>query len=127
MNSRKVGPASSSAPQPKLTKDQFIALRSLARGRWVQSNEIAWKFNRSWRYVQLSNISLEAVHLLQIRGLAIKGKCCWKCRRNVYLLTEAGLKFVTHANTPIQHHSAIGGASITKPSVISRMLYWLGR
>jgi hypothetical protein len=120
-------PANHVTKQPRLTNDQFIALRSLAKGRWVQSQEIEWKFNRTWRFVKLSEKHLDAVYSLQLRGLVTKGKCCWKCRRDVYLLTESGLEVVSQANSPVQPRSVLGVASIRKASITSRLLYWLGR
>lgn len=127
MNRLKSKPPSQAKARERLTKYQFIALRSLAKGRWVQGNTIQWKFNRTWLSVHISDTFLDAVKSLQIRGLAIKGKCCLKCKRDVYLLTEAGLQLVSHANSPFQHRGVTRGAEINKPSITSRLLYWLGR
>lgn len=123
MNSQ---PAVRAAAQPRLNKEQFVALRSLAKGRWVQGQQIEWKFNRSWRFVKFSKTSLDAVFSLQLRGLATKGKCCLKCRRDVFLLTEAGLKFINEANSPGQQLRVLTAAA-KKPSITARVLYWLGR
>ncbi|RMM39235.1 hypothetical protein ALQ79_200766 [Pseudomonas amygdali pv. lachrymans] len=119
-------PANLASGYPRLTQDQFIVLRSLARGRWLQGNQIEWKFNRSWRFVNPSKTSLDSAYSLQLRGLVTKGKCCLKCRRDVHMLTEAGLKFVSQANSPVQS-AQHGIASISNPSITSRLLYWLGR
>lgn len=127
MNSPKSNGASLVAAKERLTKDHFIALRSLAKGRWVQGNPIEWKFNRTWLFVKVTKTSLDAVDTLQTRGLAIKGKCCLKCKRDVYLLTEAGLDLVSQANSPTQRRVESNSAVLKEPSFISRVLYWLGR
>ncbi|MBJ2203762.1 hypothetical protein P5706_34340 [Pseudomonas sp. ChxA] len=127
MNTLQSKPPSQDEARGRLTKDQFIALRSLAKGHWVQGSAIQWKFNRTWLSVHVSNTFLDTVNSLQIRGLAIKGKCCLKCKRDVYLLTEAGLQLVTHANSPYQNRQVKREAAIKKQSITSRLLYWLGR
>lgn len=127
MNTLQSKPPSQDEARGRLTKDQFIALRSLAKGHWVQGSAIQWKFNRTWLSVHVSNTFLDTVNSLQTRGLAIKGKCCLKCKRDVYLLTEAGLQLVSHANSPFQHRRVTREAAIKKQSITSRLLYWLGR
>lgn len=71
------------SPAKRLTKDQFIALRSLARGRWIQGQPIEWKKSRTW-----------GIGLLGM-GLAECSVCCDSCRRPTIRLTESGHSFAS--------------------------------
>lgn len=75
--------------QARLCNDDFKALRSLARGRWVQGREIYWKFNRTWSCVPFSNAALDAAFRLIEMGLVENFVCCPACGE-VFQLTQAG-------------------------------------
>ncbi|WP_199918252.1 hypothetical protein [Pseudomonas veronii] len=75
--------------QVRLSNDDFIALRSLARGRWVQGREIEWKVNRTWLCMPFTSAALDAAFRLVEMGLAEKFVCCSTCGE-VLQLTQAG-------------------------------------
>ncbi|MFC6478589.1 hypothetical protein ACFQDN_21730 [Pseudomonas asuensis] len=75
--------------QARLCNDDFKALRSLARGRWVQSREIDWKINRTWTCIPLSDVALDAALRLVQMGFAENFVCCSACGE-VFQLTQAG-------------------------------------
>ena len=75
--------------QARLCNDDFKALRSLARGRWVQGREIAWKINRTWSCVPLSGAALDAAFRLVAMGFVENFVCCPACGE-VFQLTQAG-------------------------------------
>lgn len=84
------------SPAKRLTKDQFIALRSLARGRWIQGQPIEWKTNRTWGIAKFGEVpALEAVDGLLGMGLAECSVCCDSCRRPTIQLTESGHSFAS--------------------------------
>lgn len=73
----------------RLCNDDFIALRSISRSRWVQGREIQWKFNRSWLSIPFSRAALDAAFRLEKMGLVENFVCCNTCGE-VFQLTEAG-------------------------------------
>ncbi|TCV51410.1 hypothetical protein [Pseudomonas sp. 460] len=75
--------------QARLCNDDFKALRSLARGRWVQGRKIAWKINRTWSCAPLSGAALDAAFRLVAMGLVENFVCCTACGE-VFQLTQAG-------------------------------------
>lgn len=75
--------------QARLCNDDFKALRSLARGRWGQGRAIAWKINRTWSCVPLSDAALDAAFRLVAMGLVENFVCCPACGE-VFQLTQAG-------------------------------------
>ncbi|WP_131815949.1 MULTISPECIES: hypothetical protein [Pseudomonas] len=75
--------------QVRLCNDDFIALRSLARGRWVQGREIEWKVNRTWLCMSFTSAALDAAFRLVQMGLAENFVCCPTCGE-VFQLTQAG-------------------------------------
>lgn len=58
------------APHKKLTKHEFIMLRSLALQGWQSTNPVLWRCNRSWRegYYGTAEARLAADSLMR-RGL----------------------------------------------------------
>jgi hypothetical protein len=93
--------------QKRLCKDDFKALRSLARGRWVQGRDIGWKVNRTWSCIPFSGAALDAAFRLVKIGLAENFVCCPACGE-VFQLTQAGQARVSQINRgPIAlHHRA---------------------
>lgn len=75
--------------EARLCNDDFTALRSLARGRWVQGREIAWKINRTWSCIPFSSAALDAAFRLVGMGLVENFVCCPACGE-VFQLTQAG-------------------------------------
>ncbi|MFL1449439.1 hypothetical protein ACI77O_13660 [Pseudomonas tritici] len=75
--------------QPRLCNDDYKALRSLARGRWVQGRVIDWKINRTWSCVPFSGAALDAAFRLVEMGLVENFVCCPACGE-VFQLTQAG-------------------------------------
>lgn len=73
----------------RLCNDDFTALRSLARSRWVQGREIEWKVNRTWLCVAFTGAALDAAFRLEKMGLVENFVCCKTCGE-VFELTEAG-------------------------------------
>lgn len=73
----------------RLCNDDFVALRSLARRRWVQGREIEWKINRRWRCVPYHSAALDAAERLIGMGLVENFVCCNNCGE-VFQLTDAG-------------------------------------
>lgn len=76
----------------RLTRNDFVALRSLAGGNWVQGQLIEWKHNRTWSFVPFPSDALDAVFKLQGLGMVEQGICCEACKRETFSLTERGLK-----------------------------------
>lgn len=75
--------------QIRLRNDDFKALRSLARSRWIQGREIHWKFNRTWSSAPLSDAALDAASRLIKMGLVENFVCCPACGE-VFQLTQDG-------------------------------------
>jgi len=83
----------------RLGNDHFIALRSLAKSRWVQGQQFEWKFNREWRLVSFGDVpAFDAVDRLMVLGLAEQVVCCSECKREVFQLTESGRAMVSRMN-----------------------------
>lgn len=78
----------------RLTRNDFVALRSLARGNWFQGQLIEWRHNRTWRFVPYPSEALDAVFKLQGLGLVGQGICCKACNRETFYLSERGLALV---------------------------------
>lgn len=93
------------SPKVRLCKDDFKALRSLARGRWVQGRKVYWKTNRTWSYVPFSGPALDAAFRLVDMGLAVNFVCCISCGE-VVQLSQAGQaraeQIDRSADTPVQ-------------------------
>ncbi|MDH0342021.1 hypothetical protein [Chromobacterium haemolyticum] len=86
--------------QKRLEADHFIALRSLARRRWLQGEKIEWKFNREWRSVTYWDVpALDVVYRLITMDLVEDIECSCGCRRDVFQLTEKGKAFVDRMNS----------------------------
>lgn len=84
----------------RLTRHDFVALRSLARGNWVQGQLIEWKHNRTWSFVPYPSEALDAVFKLQALGLVEQGICCKVCNRETFYLTERGLEIAKRLIKP---------------------------
>ncbi len=111
----------------RLARDHFIAMRSLAKSRWVQGQKFEWKFNRQWRAVTYSEVPwLDAVYRLIEVGLAEQVECCPACKRVVFQLTESGRAMVARMNdAPVCARADDASPEATKaqhtPSWINRM------
>nr|CEK42115.1 hypothetical protein PQBR57_0162 [Pseudomonas fluorescens SBW25] len=92
----------------RLTRNDFVALRSLARGNWVQGQRIEWKHNRTWSFVSYPSEALEAAFKLQGLGLVEQGICCKVCNRETFYLTERGLELANRLINPSQPSQAYG-------------------
>jgi hypothetical protein len=80
----------------QLSPEHFMALRSLAKSRWVQGQKIEWRFNREWRVVSIAEVpALDAADRLLALGLVEGTVCCIKCEREVFQLTDSGREFVS--------------------------------
>lgn len=89
------------APQQGLCKDDFVLLRSLSRGRWVQGQKIEWRFNREWRFVSFKSVpALCAADRLGVLGLVEQVVCCLECTRVVFQLTDAGRDLAARIDGP---------------------------
>lgn len=85
--------------EERLGNDHFIALRSLAKSRWVQGRQFEWKFNREWRVVNFGEVpALDAVDRLVVLGLVEQVVCCAGCKREVFQLTDSGRAMVSRMN-----------------------------
>lgn len=93
-----------------LEAEDFIALRSLARHRWVQGDTISWKFNRKWCSVPFSEAALDAAYRLMTLGLAEETICCSGCSRSVIRLTQEGIAMASRLD---------GKRAIQEPLILS--------
>lgn len=84
--------------QQRLTRNDFVALRSLARGNWFQGQLIEWKHNRTWSFVPYPSEALDAVFKLKGLGLVEQGICCKACNREAFYLSERGLELSKKLN-----------------------------
>jgi hypothetical protein len=108
------------APHKKLTKHEFIMLRSLAIQGWQSTNPVLWRNNRSWRegYYGTAEARLAAESLLR-RGLVdcqqLKGFIPLRPGEPVrkYWLNARGEALLNKANG-----RATSGAVLTAPSLI---------
>ena len=81
-------------PLQRLCKADFISIRSLSRGQWIQGQQIEWRFNRQWRFVNFDQApALCAADRLMALGLVEQSVCCTGCNREVFQLTESGRVF----------------------------------
>lgn len=96
----------------RLIAEDFVALRSLAKHRWVQGDKIEWKFNRTWCVVSYSEApALDAADRLISMALAEETICCSGCSRAVIQLTAKGMAFVNsldHRKPAIESPSSSG-------------------
>lgn len=89
MSAKLINVKSDMASEVRLCNDDFTAIRSLARGRWLQGRDIEWKINRTWLCVRLSCVALDAAFRLVKLGLVENFVCCPACGE-VFQLTKAG-------------------------------------
>ena len=88
--------------RPRLVRDDFIALRSLANSRWLQGEGFIWRFNNGWRCATYSDVpALDAADRLVAMGLAEDAVCDCGCRRPMFQLTPRGRAFVERMNKPL--------------------------
>lgn len=93
----------------RLRAEDFIALRSLGKSRWMQGLEVMWRFNRTWYAVPFSRTARAAADRLIGFGLAEEGECDCGCKRSVVQLTAKGVWFAKRIGASGEFVTAFSG------------------